>query len=120
LRIIASIFGAEAVGLPRAEAHLERERDDRRGHVLVDGGLHRPAALARVGHVALDVRQSPGVLFEPAAMSSSSQLRTTEPFPHSSAMAARSSLKGEVLRISKPSAYACISPYSMPLWIIFT
>ena len=54
-------------------------------------------------------------------MRSSSQERTTLPWRQISAIAA-TSRSNSVLPLSsaKPSAYACIIPYSMPLWIILT
>src|SRR2546423_14036275 len=42
----------ERIVTPRAEAREERGGDGGRRHRLVDGGFHRPAALARV----LDIR----------------------------------------------------------------
>ncbi len=53
------------------------------------------------------------------SVSSSSQDRTTLPRFHTRQIWWRSS--GNLLcKISNPSAYASIRPYSMPLWIIFT
>ena len=54
------------------------------------------------------------------AASSSNHERTTEPCIQRSEIPARSSSYDEACMISKPSAYACIRPYSMPLWTIFT
>ena len=61
-----------------------------------------------------------GSFFSASSASSSSHDRTTLPWFHSLAMAGRSSLYTEASRSSNPSAYAWSSPYSMPLWIIFT
>src|SRR5580704_17684550 len=48
--------------LARSEPRLERQRDDRRGDILIDGGLHGPPAFARVGDPALDRLQIAVVL----------------------------------------------------------
>src|SRR5947209_15460866 len=50
-------LGAEVLFLARDEALQQRDRDDGRRHVMVDGVLHRPASLARILHVALDLGQ---------------------------------------------------------------
>ena len=56
-----------------------------------------------------------------SALRSSSQERTTLPCRQSSAMAATSRSKPGFWRMrAKPSAKACIMPYSMPLWTILT
>ena len=46
LRSAASTFARVALVLAAAEACQQRQRDDRRRHVVVDRVLHRPAALA--------------------------------------------------------------------------
>src|SRR3990172_2430026 len=63
---------------------------------------------------------SPGSRDNARPASSSSHERTTLPRFQRAAIAGRSRGKGAVWRISNPSAYACIIPYSIPLWIIFT
>ena len=52
--------------------------------------------------------------------SSSSHERTTEPYRQMPAISCRSRSNSECSSTSKPSAYACISPYSIPLCTIFT
>ena len=64
-------------------------------------------------------RSSP-LRLKASTASSRSHDRTTEPWFQRSEIAPRSSGYSLACMISKPSAYACISPYSMPLWIIFT
>src|SRR4051794_37888845 len=49
------------------------------------------------------------------AANSHSHERTTEPCIHRCAILALSSSKSEALKSEKPSAYACIIPYSTPL-----
>src|SRR6266513_2382727 len=51
--------------------------------------------------------------------SSSSHERTTEPFRQMPEISCGSRSNSECSMISKPSAYDCISPYSMPLCTIF-
>src|SRR5215216_6204166 len=55
-----------------------------------------------------------------SAASSHSQERTTEPCIQRWAIFALSSSYSEASNSEKPSAYACIIPYSTPLWTIFT
>src|SRR5256886_7109344 len=65
---------------------------------------------------------SSGSCAKPRATRSSSQERTTLPVLHASAIA-RMSMPGkdfDIFMTWKPSAYACMRPYSMPLWTIFT
>src|SRR5205823_5369730 len=65
---------------------------------------------------------SSGSWDRPRAIRSSSHERTTLPVRQASAMA-RMSMPGNDLDIFitwKPSAYACMRPYSTPLWTIFT
>ena len=53
----------ERVAIARIEAAEQRHGDDRRRHVLVDGGLDRPAAFARIVDPALEAVEL-GVLLE--------------------------------------------------------
>ena len=66
-RSAASTCPPKRLVLAAAEAGQQRERDDRRGHVEVDGLLDRPAALARVGHPAAHVGEVRAVLGEGVA-----------------------------------------------------
>ncbi len=62
----------------------------------------------------------PGFSASARAVRSRSHDRTTLPLRQSSAICARSSANSCLcLRIEKPSAYACIIPYSIPLCTIF-
>src|SRR5690349_3516439 len=56
----------ERLLLTRCEPGQERERDDRRRHVVVDRVGDGPAALARVLHVAADLREVAAALGEGA------------------------------------------------------
>src|SRR5688500_18305742 len=47
----------EGVFSPRAEARVQRGRDDRRRHRLLDGVLDRPPALAGIVDVGLELRE---------------------------------------------------------------
>src|ERR1700682_4084550 len=51
-------LGAEGLLLAGGDALQERQGDDRGWHVLVDGRLHRPAALAAVLDVAADAGET--------------------------------------------------------------
>ena len=55
-------------------------------------------------------------------MRSSSQDRTTLPVRHASAIACMfmPGKNFDIFMTWKPSAYACMRPYSTPLWTIFT
>ena len=47
----------EVIGAARAESFEQRRAEHARGHALVDRGLERPAALARVRHPAREVAE---------------------------------------------------------------
>src|SRR3954463_14757385 len=57
-------LGGERLVLPRREPRVQRRSDRRRGNALVDRLEDRPAALARVLDVALDLLQLRAVLLE--------------------------------------------------------
>ena len=78
------------VGLAaRAEALVERGRQHRRRHGLVDRGLDRPAPFAGVGDAAGELRRAPDPRSASAAVRSSSHDAITLPRRQTSAMSAR-------------------------------
>ena len=76
----------ELVLAARGEALEERRGQHVRRHALVDGGLHRPAALARVGDPAREAVERRVARRAPAAVRSSSHEVTTLPRRHTSAI----------------------------------
>src|SRR3982074_28708 len=48
-------LGLVGVLLPGGKTHQQRQRDDWGGHALLDGGLHGPAAFARIIDIAAQV-----------------------------------------------------------------
>ena len=120
---------AEGVILARAEAREQRLGQHRHRHRRLDRRLDRPAAFAGVGHVA-------GEAIEGRALGERRRRQIEQPRRDDAAAPPHLGDRGDVevvalplrhavlaapTRIrSKPSAYACIRPYSMPLWTIFT
>ena len=111
--------GPERRCIPGPEPVLDGHRDDRAGDPQIDRLDHRPAALAQFGTYAA-IPESRGYtpthgrqVQQPRAdhaamppdLGDPAQIQTEPPSVHFS---------------SNPSAYACIRPYSIPLWTILT
>ena len=111
---------AERLVLPRREPREQRQRRDReRGHpprspppASTDPRPSRPRSPR--------MSARPGSFSSASCSSSSSHERTTLPYRQMPAISPRSRSNGDRSRISKPSPYAASSPYSIPLWTIFT
>src|SRR5262249_40500992 len=82
----------ERVGLPRAEAAEERQRQHRRGHAALDGLLHRPASLARVVDPAAD-------LLEPRILNERALGQLEQPGAHHAAAIPERGDLGEVVSV---------------------
>ncbi len=111
----------ERLVLPRGEAREERGRDHRHGHVLGDRLVQSSSAPRRSPRRS---RGSSRAATLPPRRRRAAARAATSGRPTRSArcpaISCRSRSNSDFSITSKPSAYACISPYSIPLWTIFT
>src|ERR1700687_2807461 len=123
LRSAATSFSAKVPSAPLSARDRKRANSD-----IVIIGIETPLSIASCTIQRPSPESTtnplmwrrPGSRCNASAVSSRSHDRTTLPCPQRLATLARSSRYSDLCIASKPSAYACISPYSIPLWTILT
>ena len=129
LRMAESIFSRESVRPGASGTGRRARRQNFGGDRLFDGGHEWSSGLRPSPGQSRCIDSSSGPSASAMALRSSSQELTTLPRRQSSAISRGRDCSGALAGVpwklalsmmSKPSPYACMRPYSMPLCTIFT